>query len=125
MISNLFPNPDLSVNGPYALCGKCHDLSNQVVQNTSWKQHSLHINAGFSCSTCHTAHGTGATSGTISGERLVNFDVNVVAPNGTVPVSYNRATNTCALVCHGVVHNADGSVTSAAMLRRAGPVARR
>ena len=124
LISNLSPNPDLSVNGPYALCGKCHDLSNQVVQNTSWKQHSLHINAGFSCSVCHTAHGMGATSGTISGQRLVNFDVNVVASNGTVPVSYNRATNTCALVCHGMVHNSDGTVTSAAMLRRS-PVARR
>ncbi|HXW13474.1 MAG TPA: hypothetical protein VEN79_03105, partial [Terriglobia bacterium] len=24
LITNLFPTPDLSVNGPYALCGKCH-----------------------------------------------------------------------------------------------------
>ena len=29
LITNLFPNPDLSVNGPYALCGKCHDLNNR------------------------------------------------------------------------------------------------
>ncbi|MGA9584423.1 MAG: cytochrome c3 family protein, partial [Terracidiphilus sp.] len=29
VISNLFPNPDLSVNGPYALCAKCHDIANQ------------------------------------------------------------------------------------------------
>ncbi len=114
-ISNLFPNPDLSVNGPYALCAKCHDVANQIVKNTSWNHHGDHINTGVSCSTCHTAHGVGATGGTISGERLVNFDVNVVAPNGLLPVSYNRATNTCTLICHQVAHNADGSVAAAGM----------
>jgi predicted CXXCH cytochrome family protein len=119
-ISNLFPNPDLSVNGPYAMCGKCHDLSNQIMKNTSWNQHSTHINAGFTCSTCHTAHGMGATSGTISGERLVNFDVNVVAPNGSFPISYNRAANTCVLVCHQTAHNPDGSVTSAGLRKTFG-----
>jgi predicted CXXCH cytochrome family protein len=112
-ISNLYPNPDLSVNGPYALCGKCHDLANQIMKNTSWANHADHINTGVSCSTCHTAHGMGAASGTISGERLVNFDGNVVAPNGALPVSYNRATNTCTLVCHQVAHNSDGSVSAA------------
>jgi predicted CXXCH cytochrome family protein len=120
LISNLYPNPDLSVNGPYALCGKCHDLTNQIVQNTSWNQHSNHINTGFSCSTCHTAHGMGATSGSITGERLINFDVNVVAPNGALPISYTRATNTCVLVCHQTAHNADGSVTTASVVRAAG-----
>ena len=112
-ISNLYPNPDLSVNGPYALCGKCHDLANQIMKNTSWTNHADHINTGVSCSTCHTAHGMGAASGTISGERLVNFDGNVVAPNGALPISYNRATNTCTLVCHQVAHNSDGSVSAA------------
>lgn len=117
LITNLFPNPDLSVNGPYALCGKCHDLQNQIMQNTSWNHHNDHINAGFSCSTCHTAHGMGAASGTISGERLVNFDVNVVAPNATLPISYNRTANSCTLTCHGAAHNPDGSVTLAAARR--------
>lgn len=117
MITNLFPNPDLSVNGPYALCAKCHDLQNQVLQNTSWNQHSNHINAGFTCSTCHTAHGMGAVSGNISGERLINFDVNVVGSNNGLPISYNRAANTCVLVCHGTAHNADGSTTSLAQHR--------
>ncbi|MGB8768697.1 MAG: cytochrome c3 family protein [Candidatus Korobacteraceae bacterium] len=114
LISNLFPNPDLSFRGPYAMCGKCHDLNN-VVSNASWNQHGNHINTGFSCSVCHTAHGMGARSGTISGERLVNFDINVVAPNGGAPVSYSRATNTCTLVCHNVAHNADGSVSQATL----------
>lgn len=120
MISNLFPNPDLSVNGPYGLCAKCHDLANQIVKNTSWSQHSSHIAAGFACSTCHTAHGMGATSGTISGERLVNFDMNVVASNGGLPTAYNRASNTCALVCHQVAHNANGTVTAVSLNQRMG-----
>jgi len=103
LIINLFPNPDLSVNGPYAMCAKCHDL-NQVVSNSSFSQHSRHINDGFSCSACHTAHGMGASNGSISGERLVNFDINVVAPNGTTPISYSRATNSCSLTCHNHPH---------------------
>ena len=123
LITNLFPNPDLSVAGPYSLCAKCHDVANQIVKNTSWNQHGSHINAGFSCSTCHTAHGMGASSGTISGERLVNFDSNVVAPNGGLPISFNRTANTCVLVCHSVAHNPDGTVATASV-RRA-PVAHR
>ena len=102
-ITNLFPNPDLSVAGPYALCGKCHNLSN-ILTNASFSEHARHINDGFTCSTCHTAHGMGAQNANISGERLVNFDVNVVAANGTTPLSYNRATNSCGLVCHNQVH---------------------
>jgi hypothetical protein len=111
LITNLYPNPDLSVTGPYALCGKCHDLPNQIMKNTSWSQHATHINAGFSCSTCHTAHGVGGTNPNISGQRLVNFDVNVVAPNGNMPISFRYPADTCALVCHEAAHNANGTVT--------------
>jgi hypothetical protein len=103
-ITNLFPNPDFSVNGPYALCGKCHDLQNQVDNNTSWAQHSRHINDGFSCSVCHTAHGMGAGTANVTGERLVNFDLSVVRPNGTAAISYSRSTGTCSLVCHNHAH---------------------
>ena len=108
-ISNLFPNPSLSAQGganggPYALCAKCHNLT-QVLNNTSFSEHARHVKQdGFSCSVCHTGHGMGAQSGTLSGERLVNFDIKVVAPNGAVPVSYNRVTNSCSLVCHGHAH---------------------
>jgi hypothetical protein len=110
-VTNLFPNPDTSSAGPYALCGKCHDLPNQVLKNTSFSLHSTHINSGFSCSTCHTAHGMGASSGTLTGERMVNFDLNIVAPDHQNPISYNRATNTCVLVCHGVTHKSNGKVS--------------
>ncbi len=109
LVTNLFPNPDLSAEGgvnggPYSLCAKCHDLD-QLMLNTSFSEHARHVKQdGFSCSACHTGHGMGAQTGTISGERLVNFDANVVAPNGAIPVSYNRATNSCALVCHNYTH---------------------
>jgi predicted CXXCH cytochrome family protein len=108
LVTNLFPNPNLSAaggvsGGPYALCAKCHDLK-QIVSNSSFSEHARHINDGFSCSVCHSAHGLGANSGLISGERLVNFDVNVVAPNGSNPISYSRARNSCSLTCHNHTH---------------------
>jgi predicted CXXCH cytochrome family protein len=102
-VTNLFPTPDLGPAGPYALCGKCHDLQ-QVLNNTSFTEHARHINDGFSCSTCHTSHGMGATSGSISGERIVNFDAGVVAPNQNVPISYSHAKNSCTLACHNHPH---------------------
>jgi hypothetical protein len=111
-VTTLYRTPDLGVNGPYGLCAKCHDLAGSIMSASgSWTEHSPHINAGFTCSTCHTAHGMGATSGTISGERLVNFDVNVVGQNSGAAISYNRSTNTCTLTCHQVAHNSDGSIT--------------
>jgi predicted CXXCH cytochrome family protein len=115
LVNNLFRNPDLSVNGPYALCGKCHSLSS-IMSNATFTQHQSHINAGFTCSTCHTAHGMGGTNPSISGQRLVNFDVNVVAQNGATPISYNRATNTCVLACHETAHNPNGSVKALSMV---------
>jgi predicted CXXCH cytochrome family protein len=109
LVTNLFPNPSLSAQGgasgaPYALCAKCHDLA-QILNNSSFSEHARHIKQdGFSCSVCHTAHGMGAQSGSISGERLLNFDFKVVAPNGATPISYNRAANSCSLVCHNHPH---------------------
>ncbi len=109
-IINLFAPPDLGPTGPYAMCAKCHDLNN-ILSNASFTKHSSHINFGISCSTCHTAHGTGASTANVTGERLVNFDLGVVGPNGASPVTYNRSTNTCTLTCHTYKHNSDGTVT--------------
>ncbi len=113
-ITNLFPNPilDPAGSGPYSLCAKCHDLT-QVIGNTSFSEHARHINDGFSCSTCHTSHGMGAVSANISGERMVNFDINVVAPNGTTPISYSRASNSCSLTCHNHAHALAGATGAA------------
>ena len=111
IINNTYPTPDLSPQGPYAMCAKCHDL-NLILANTSWTQHSRHVSAdGFSCSVCHTSHGMGAVNASISGERLINFDIAVVGQNNAAPISYNRGMNTCTLTCHNAAHNADGSVT--------------
>jgi len=107
-VTNLNFPPNLSTTGNYALCAKCHDLVN-MTNNAGFKEHARHINDGFSCSVCHTAHGMGSQAATVSGERLVNFDVNVVAPNGKTPIYYRRATNSCSLTCHGHPHNASGS----------------
>jgi hypothetical protein len=97
------------------MCAKCHDLS-KVVADTSFTKHSNHISQdGFSCSVCHTAHGMGSVAPGVSGERLVNFDINVVGQNNGAPISYSRGSNTCTLTCHQVAHNADGSITSAQM----------
>ncbi len=110
-VTNTFPTPDLSPLGPYAMCAKCHDLNN-VISNASWAQHGRHIsNDGFSCSVCHTAHGMGSVNPSVTGERLINFDVNVVGQNNGAPISYNHATNTCTLTCHNAAHNPDGSVS--------------
>jgi len=110
-VTNTFPNPDLTIAGPYGMCAKCHDLTN-VAANNSFAYHSNHVvTDGFSCSVCHTAHGMGSTSPTISGERMVNFDMNVVGQNNGAPLGYNRNSGTCNLVCHQVAHNPDGSIT--------------
>ena len=114
VVTNLFPTPDLTITGPYSLCAKCHDLTQVINNPQSFSYHALHVSQyGFSCSVCHTAHGMGSISPTISGERLVNFDVHVVAQNGAAPISYQRASNTCTLLCHQAAHNADGTVTGA------------
>jgi hypothetical protein len=110
-VSNTFPNPDASPQGPYAMCAKCHDLTS-ILSNASWSQHNRHIaQDGFSCSTCHTAHGMGSVNASVSGERLINFDINVVGQNQGLPISYNRGTNSCTLTCHNAAHNANGTVS--------------
>jgi cytochrome c1 len=112
VVTNLFPNPDLTVTGPYSMCAKCHGLT-QILSNSSFSQHGLHISQyGFTCSVCHSAHGMGATSPNITGERMVNFDANVVGENNGAPITYNRSTNTCTLMCHQVGHKPNGSVSN-------------
>jgi predicted CXXCH cytochrome family protein len=117
LMNNLFPNPDLTVNGPYALCGKCHDLQ-QLLTNTSFSEHARHINDGFSCSACHTAHGMGTQSGNVTGERMVSFDLNVVAANGALPISYDRALNSCTLSCHNHTHATTAAAATSLMISK-------
>jgi predicted CXXCH cytochrome family protein len=111
LIINTFKNPpvDPASGGPYSMCAKCHDLNN-VLSDVSWAKHSSHVKLdGISCSVCHSAHGVPA-GGSGLGKRLINFDANVVAPNGGV-ISYSGST--CTLRCHMMDHNPDGSVKPA------------
>ena len=125
LITNPSPSPNLSAGGlnpgPYALCAKCHNLAataGGVLSDATFQPNKIGLGGhythvwtyGVSCSVCHTAHGMGATSANITGERLVNFDTNVVAPYQTNPIAYNRAANTCTLTCHGKNHLPNGSV---------------
>ncbi|MGB9253243.1 MAG: cytochrome c3 family protein [Candidatus Korobacteraceae bacterium] len=107
---NLNPSPDLSVNGPYGMCAKCHNLS-IVMQSISWAYHNDHVYTdGFSCSTCHNAHGMPSTSDNPTGVRMVDFDLNVVGQNNGQPISYNQGSNSCVLTCHNVAHDPGGGV---------------
>ena len=102
-MTNAAPNPDLTNNGPYAMCAKCHDLTLVLSTGTV---HQKHVNeVGASCSVCHTSHGIGTPSATITGQRLVNFDAGVVGPNGTAPVTFDGATRSCTLTCHAKAHD--------------------
>ena len=113
-ITNPFPNPSLSAEGgangsPYALCAKCHDLA-QILNNSSFSEHARHVSRTDSPARYATPPtALGGQMATVSGERMVNFDVNVVAPNGMTPISYQRATNSCSLTCHGHAHNLVGT----------------
>jgi predicted CXXCH cytochrome family protein len=103
VIVNLNPNPilDSAPASPYALCAKCHDL-NYINSSASWSQHGRHIQEGFSCSACHSAHGVPAGTSSVSGSALVSFDMNVVGSNNNQPVSYNGSS--CTLKCHAKDH---------------------
>jgi predicted CXXCH cytochrome family protein len=97
---------DPGSGGPFSLCAKCHDLTS-ILSNTSFPGHSNHIKDGFSCSVCHSAHGVPAGGG-LSGQGLINFDVNVVRPNNGVLAYANK---TCTLTCHMQDHNGSSGVT--------------
>lgn len=103
VIINPSPSPilDSSPASPYALCAKCHDL-NIVNSNVSWSEHGRHIQGGFSCSVCHSAHGVPAGTSSVTGSALVSFDMNVVGNNNGQPVSYNGLS--CTLICHDEQH---------------------
>lgn len=92
------------INGPYALCEKCHEFTNSIFTDASFR-HNLHISgAGFSCAICHSPHGV-ANSSTNIGPRLVNFDTRFVAQNSGRPIQFNKAGRYCDLVCHQQSHD--------------------
>ena len=107
---NLNRHPDRSINGPYGMCAKCHDLNVVIRPNNG--PHRNHVwDDGFSCSTCHNAHGMQSTTANPTGLSMVDFDLNVVGKNGALPISYDSGSGTCVLRCHNVAHNPGGGIT--------------
>jgi predicted CXXCH cytochrome family protein len=96
--------------GTAALCNKCHDVDNSVVQNRSFRDHNKHVvGAATSCSTCHDPHGI--VGGNLTNNyALINFDTAVVTPSSSGILRYESngagtLTGRCYLSCHGKNHN--------------------
>ena len=89
----------------YALCYKCHNRNVilTVVAGPVFKHrnHITSLGAHTSCATCHDSHSSSGYN------RLINFNTNVVTPNGGV-ISYTPSPLRCTLVCHSHTHNNSG-----------------
>jgi predicted CXXCH cytochrome family protein len=92
----------------YALCDKCHDVNNSILQDQSFKSHNKHVvNLGASCSVCHDPHGI-MNGNVINNSHLINFDLAIVAASSSGVLRYDSAgshSGTCYLTCHGKDHN--------------------
>lgn len=91
----------------FALCYKCHDRTYLLNPVAGTFPHAKHLSTSVSptsCATCHDAHGARTQS------RLINFmtldvgGVAVVTQSGGNPITFNPATKSCTLACHGVDH---------------------
>lgn len=90
----------------YELCYLCHDR-NSVLNDESFKRHSLHIQAqSTSCAACHAAHGS------VDNGNLIDFAADrVFAANTTATAQYIAGSGgqpKCYLTCHGIEHRDTG-----------------
>ena len=96
------------LNGTYALCYKCHDVDNSILQDRSFKEHDKHIRGERSaCNTCHDPHGINGGSPTNNGS-LINFDTTIVGPSSSGALRFESTgmfSGRCYLTCHGRNHN--------------------
>lgn len=92
----------------YALCDKCHDIDNSILQNQSFKEHDKHVRGeGVSCAVCHDGHGANGGT-TTNNDHLINFDLSIVAPSSSGILRYDDTgfhAGQCYLTCHGRDHN--------------------
>jgi len=105
----------------YALCYRCHERTS-ILRDDSFRRggapggagrggHSGHLAAGISCAACHDPHGVDPDAAGASGSHthLINFDRRVALPlpGARYPVFTDTGSfsGSCALVCHGVVHD--------------------
>lgn len=92
----------------YALCDKCHDMNNSILQDQSFRYHNKHVvSVGASCSVCHDPHGV-INGNIINNSHLINFDLSIVGPSVSTRLlrydSTGSRTGTCYLTCHGKDH---------------------
>ena len=91
------------LNGPFALCNKCHDVAG-LLNGTSdvvFKHHGSHVvQGGISCSVCHAAHGVQGTDSQHHA-NLLNLDVSIVGPDPTTNLlQIDTVNRTCYVSCH-------------------------
>ncbi len=82
------------------LCMMCHEEA-VVLSTQSWRRHSLHADAGYSCAACHDPHGSPTMEG------LLNLDRRpwIQPVNGEFLVErIDLHSGNCTLSCHGYVH---------------------
>lgn len=86
----------------YALCYKCHNPISLFDDNAGgFFKHEKHVRGeNTPCSVCHDPHGSPRYIG------LLNFDLNVVFPNGIGELKFEVLGNKgyCYLQCHGKEH---------------------
>ncbi|HEU5452735.1 MAG TPA: cytochrome c3 family protein [Terriglobales bacterium] len=115
MSLNIPPDGGDPLNGPFALCNKCHDVARLLSSSgdTAFKQHAQHVvNGGISCSVCHAPHGVQSSNSTAAlHAHSINLDLAIVNPEpATNQVMIDTANRTCTVACHmsnsgPVVHN--------------------
>ena len=122
---NLNPQPDLSVNGPYGMCAKCHSLSTVMQPDVvGLSQQSRRHRRPFLLHLPQRArHDIDQRNPT--GVRMVDFDLNVVGRNGGLDISYDPGSNSCVLQCHSVAHDPGGGIRRMSGAQQTGPIKRR
>lgn len=90
------------LNGPFALCNTCHDVSQLLnMGDTLFRHHGSHVVAGgISCAVCHAPHGVQGGDVAHHGS-VINLDLNMVGPDpNTGRLEINTASRTCYVSCH-------------------------
>ncbi|MCA9782895.1 MAG: hypothetical protein KC518_04880 [Candidatus Cloacimonetes bacterium] len=82
-----------------ALCFRCHDAG--VLASGSWRWHTLHASAGYSCAACHDPHGSRELPGLLALKQRPW----VQALDGVLEVqAQSLSQGNCTLTCHGHEH---------------------
>lgn len=96
------------LNGTAALCYKCHDTTNSILQNSSFREHRTHIvEQRTGCGTCHASHGVAGGTAT-NNYALIDFDSAIVRASSSGALRFERTGafhGRCYLTCHNVNHN--------------------